>query len=332
MATLVIDEQGANISFRENRLVITAASDSLNWSIPKMNIERVLIVGKATMTQSALDFFFTESIPVSFMSTSGRFKGFLCGEEGKNVLVRMKQYECFNDLTYKLGISKAIVRQKVNNLRYFLTKHNRYHKNPLIEHVCERMKNLLVNLNNANTTDEVRGIEGACAAAYFEAFGSIFEEKKFQFHKRTRRPPLDPVNAMLSLGYTLILSEIISAVNASGIDVYAGFLHSLDYGRPSLACDIQEEFRFIIDELVVRLVNLGQIKPEHFEYLDNGEVHLNEQAREIFFRSYERKIRQGNSYNGKNTSYRRIVQLQIQHLAKCFFEREIYQPFQRQAG
>lgn len=332
MATLVIDEQGANIGFRENRLVISAVNDSLNWSIPKMSIERVVIVGKATLSQHALDFFFAESIPVSFMSTSGSFKGFLCGEEGKNVLVRMKQYERFNDQHYKLETAKAIVRQKVNNLRYFLTKHNRYHKNLAIENACERMKNLLVNLNNVNNTDEARGIEGACAAVYFEAFGCIFEEKAFQFRKRTRRPPLDPINAMLSLGYTLILSEISSAIYSSGVDPYVGFLHSPEYGRLSLACDIQEEFRFVIDELVVRLVNLGQVKPEHFEYLENGAVYLNEQAREIFFRAYERKIRQGSIYKGKNTSYRRIIQQQIQHLSKCLFDKGIYQPFQKPAG
>lgn len=332
MATIMIDEQGAVIGFRENRITISASADNLNWSIPKESIERVVIVGRATLSQQALDFFFKKSIPVSFMTVSGQFKGFLCGMDGKNVSIRMQQYQLYTDKIYRIETAKNIVRQKVNNLRYFLAKHNRYHQKTSLNDAVLRMKNILSDLESVNDIDKIMGIEGACAGVYFNAFGTIFEDKQFSFTKRTRRPPLDPVNAMLSLGYTLLLSEIISAVNSSGLDPYLGFLHSHAYGRPSLACDIQEEFRYIIDELIVKLINLNQVKSEHFEKRNDGKVFLTEQAREIFFRSYEHKMRQGSLYNGKNFSYRSIIQMQVQSLSKCLNNNALYEPFKRPTG
>ncbi|ADU65777.1 CRISPR-associated protein Cas1 [Desulfurispirillum indicum S5] len=330
MATVVVDEQGSHIQYKTNQLIITSKDDNLSWSIPKMNIERLLIVGRTTLAQSAMDFLLDASIPTHFATTSGCYKGQLCGMEGKNVFARMKQYERYANPAYRNGLARVIVRQKVNNLRYFLAKHNRYHENRVIEDAIVQIKATLQGLDKATNTDEIRGIEGACAATYFQAFGSIFEDREFQFRKRSRRPPLDPINAMLSLGYTVLLAEVITALQSTGLDAYVGYLHSAEYGRPSLACDLQEEFRFVVDELVVKLVNLKQVKAESFEYQEDGAVILTEPAREVFYRAFERKIRGGTIYDGKRHSYRRIIQQQAQKLSKSLFESEpSYQPFVR---
>ncbi|MBB5022257.1 CRISPR-associated endonuclease Cas1 [Desulfurispira natronophila] len=330
MATVVIDEQGAHVQYKNNQLVITSHDDNLSWSIPKMNIERLLVVGRTTLAQNALDFLLEASIPTHFATTSGFYKGQLCGIDGKNVFARMKQYERYAHPTYRNDLAKTIVRQKVNNLRYFLSKHNRYHASASIESAVTAIKATLQGLEQAVNTDEIRGIEGACAAVYFQAYGSIFEHRNFQFRKRSRRPPLDPINAMLSLGYTLLLAEVITALQSTGLDTYVGYLHSADYGRPSLACDLQEEFRYIVDELVVKLVNLKQIKPDDFEYQENGAVILTEPAREVFYRAFESKLRGGTTYEGKRHSYRRIIQQQAQKFSKSLFESEpSYHPFAR---
>lgn len=330
MATVVIDEQGAQIGYKNNQLVIQSDEDNLSWGIPKHSIERLLVVGRAQIQPGALDFLLRDSIPCHFMTTSGRYKGQLAGIDGKNVFARMRQYDRYQQMDYRNGLARIIVRQKVDNLRYFLAKHNRYNQNQRLEQGITRLKALLQGLDCANSTDEIRGIEGSCAATYFAAFGAIFEKSPFTFSKRTRRPPLDPINAMLSLGYTLVLSEIVSAVQATGLDAYVGYLHSAEYGRPSLACDLQEEFRFIVDELVVRLVNLKQVKPDDFETAEDGAVNMSEEARETYYRAWERKIREGAMYDGRRTSYRRIIQHQTQRLARSLFENQpSYQPFKR---
>lgn len=331
MLVLVIDNQGASVGFVQNRLTITDKDDNLIIDVPRMHIKRVLVVGRVVFSQQALDFFFADSIPVCFISVSGKFKGFLCGSMSKNVFVRMRQYMLYNDASYRLATSKEIVRQKVYNGCRFLSKCNRYHKKERASLAAKKMRSMLYSLESCNSIEEVMGIEGACAAAYFEGLGDMFEGDEFTFSKRTANPPLDPINVMLSLGYTLLLSDIVSALYSAGLDPYVGYFHSLDYGRVSLACDLQEEFRFIIDRLVTKIVNNRQIKQSCFERDEDDDISLILEARKIFYKAYEKDINKKHDYDGRQVSFRDIIRKQAGTMNRCIMEGSVYKPYDHTA-
>jgi len=168
------------------------------------------------------------------------------------------------------------------------------------------------------------GLEGAAAKAYFRGFGMLVK-KEFTFERRTRRPPKDPVNALLSLGYTLLFNEMLSAVESLGFDPYLGFLHEVEYGRPSLAVDMVEEFRFLIEGLTLTLINKEILSRDDFIEQDNGGFYLHEKGREEFYRQYEKKITTEVQYKiipsphggeGSNLNYRRIFHYQVESLAR----------------
>lgn len=327
MAVLVIDKQGASVGLQRNRLTITDADENLVADVPKMQIERVLVVGRVVFSQQALDFFFADSIPVSFISVSGQFKGFLCGGLSKNVFLRMNQYQLYNDTAYRLATSKAIVEQKVDNTCRFLAKCNKFHKRERAFLAVANMRSASRLLKSCASVDEVMGVEGRCAAEYFDGLGSILADKAFSFSKRTSNPPLDPVNAMLSLGYTLLLSDVVSALYSVGLDPYVGYLHSLDYGRVSLGCDLQEELRFVIDRLVLKLINNNQIKPSDFESGEDDPIKLTRDARKIFYNAYDDEIGDQHDIEGRQVSFREIIRKQAELMNKCIMERSIYKPF-----
>lgn len=331
MALLVIDKQGASVGLSRNRLTITDKDGNLIAEVPKMHIKRVLVIGRAVFSQQALDFFFAGSVPVCFMSVSGKFKGFLCGSMSKNVFLRMRQYMLYNDASYRLATSKAIVKQKIYNGCRFLSKCNRYHKKERAFLAVKKMRSILYSLDSCGSIEEVMGIEGACAAAYFEGLGCMFEGDAFSFSRRTANPPQDPVNVMLSLGYTLLLSDIVSALYSAGLDPYVGYFHSLDYGRVSMACDLQEEFRFIIDRLVIKIVNNRQINPSCFERAEDGSILLLLDARKIFYNAYEKDINKKHDYYGRQVSFRGIIRKQAEAISGCIMDGSVYKPYKHTA-
>jgi CRISPR-associated protein Cas1 len=152
--------------------------------------------------------------------------------------------------------------------------------------------------------------------------------REFTFDGRSRRPPRDPVNALLSLGYTLLFNEMVTAVEAVGLDPYLGFLHDVDYGRASLAVDMVEEFRYFIDALTLSMINRGELNIPDFHQGDDGGYYLVEKGRETFYKSYEKKVRTEVAYRGMTTSYRRIFFNQAEALARVIRDEETdYKPY-----
>jgi len=235
-------------------------------------------------------------ISIVFLSYNGRFIARVNGPVSGNVLLRREQYRQADNLEEAAKIARAIVIGKINNSRIVLQRALRNNaENPnnfKITDVINHLSNLLKQLESAQPLDTVRGIEGEAARKYFEVFDHlIFTQKdNFYFKERSRRPPMDNMNALLSFLYTLLVHDVSSALESVGLDPAVGFLHRDRPGRPGLALDIMEEFRpYIADRLALSLINLKQVNGQGFHKTETGAVLMNEDTRKTVISAYQNR-------------------------------------------
>lgn len=315
MATIYLTEQGSKLSKTSKRLVIEKEGQTL-LEIPEFKVERVLIFGNVQITTQAMAFLLDNGIEVSFLSLYGKYRGRLSPVESKNAQLRIRQYQKHLDNEFKVSLAKAIVHAKLHTGRELLMRYARNHPEIDFSQDKIQMEACISQIEHKQSVNSVMGVEGAAASVYFEAFGKILR-KELRFEKRQRRPPKDPVNALLSLGYTLIGNEMHSMVCAVGFDPYIGFFHGIDYGRPSLALDLIEPFRHaIIDRFTLYLVNNHILSEKDFE--DTGEegVLLNDDARKRYFAEYEKYMtKEGESnLSDAKKGFRDLFKIQAHNL------------------
>ncbi|OYD13900.1 CRISPR-associated endonuclease Cas1 [candidate division WOR-3 bacterium JGI_Cruoil_03_44_89] len=327
MATLYLTEQGSTLRKTSRRLIVEKENEVL-LEVPEFKIERVLIFGNVQLTTQAIAFLLANGIETSFLSVRGRLKGKLSPLESKNVFLRVKQYEKAKDEEFRLDLSRTIVERKIKNGKTLLLRYARSHPEVDIDKSIREINRCLRALPRKERISTVMGIEGQAGAAYFKAFGKMFR-KELRFERRTRRPPRDPINALLSLGYTMITNEILSMVSAIGFDPYIGFFHGISYGRPSLALDIVEEFRHpIVDTLTLNLVNNSVLKEKDF-VAEKGGYFLTDEARKKYFVYYEKKLTGEFTLHNTDTkvTFRRSFDIQAHKMEKTLMEEEAYKPF-----
>jgi CRISPR-associated protein Cas1 len=327
MATLFIAEQGATLRKKDNRLLVERDEVPL-FEIHDFKVERVIVFGNVQLTTQAMTFLAERGIDVTLLTLHGKLKARIAPLESKNSLLRVRQFERTSDPTFSLAVAAAIVIAKINTCRDLLLRHQRNHDGNFHLELSQ-LSFLSEEAAARNSIDSLRGIEGQAAAVYFQAFAKALR-RQLQFTKRTRRPPRDPVNALLSFGYTLLYGEAISAVSSVGFDPYLGFYHSLRYGRCSLALDLMEEFRpLIVDRLVLKLINLEIVKPPDFETDPNTGVTLKAPARKKFFREYEAVMSDQftNRVTNEQTSLRRELYNQALALQRSVIEGTPYSRF-----
>ncbi len=315
MATIYLTEQGSKLSKTSKRLVIEKEGQTL-LEIPEFKVERVLIFGNVQITTQAMAFLLDNGIEVSFLSLYGKYRGRLSPVESKNAQLRIRQYQKHLDNEFKVSLAKAIVHAKLHTGRELLMRYARNHPEIDFSQDKIQMEACISQIEHKQSVNSVMGVEGAAASVYFEAFGKMLR-KELRFEKRQRRPPKDPVNALLSLGYTLIGNEMHSVVCAVGFDPYIGFFHGIDYGRPSLALDLIEPFRHaIIDRFTLYLVNNHILSEKDFE--DTGEegVLLNDDARKRYFAEYEKYMtKEGESnLSDAKKGFRDLFKIQAHNL------------------
>jgi CRISPR-associated protein Cas1 len=328
MATLFITEQGATLRKEANRLVVER-DDVRLLEIHDFKIERVVIFGNVQLTTHAMTFLVERGIDTTFLSLHGKLKARLVPIESKNSLLRVRQFERISDQGFALSVAKAIVTAKINNSADLLKRHRRNHEGSDFRLELSQLSFLVEEAAARTSLDSLRGIEGQAAAVYFRGFGKALR-RNVQFTKRTRRPPRDPVNALLSLGYTLVYGEAIASLSSVGFDSYLGFYHSFHYGRCSLALDLMEEFRpLIVDRLVLKLINLEVVKSDDFEIDPNTGVNLKPAARKRFFREYETVMSDQfrSRVASEQTSLRRALHHQALALQRSVIEGSTYMPF-----
>jgi CRISPR-associated protein Cas1 len=258
-------EQNATVSKEGGRLLIKKEG-AVSQTIHLFKLEQVVLFGNIFLTPAVIRHLLKEGIDTAFMTRRGRYLGRLQSALGKNIILRREQFRKIEDTDFCLKTAKSMVKGKLANLRAVLMRLNRTRENIDLDNHILSLRNLTGKIDEVETLESLRGYEGRGTAVYFEGFSKGFLAEGFEFPGRVRRPPTDPVNALLSLGYTLLLNQVIAAVSLVGFDPYFGTLHSMDYGRPSLALDLMEEWRpTIVDTLVLSVFNLKALIPSDFE-------------------------------------------------------------------
>lgn len=315
MSTFYIDEQGASLHHHQDEIQVIK-DGGIIAKLPLAQIDRIVLAGAVQLTTQTIDLLLKHCIPVSFMTIYGDYRGQLTPPTHKNVGLRLLQYDRYRDNGFRLKQAKAIIGAKIDNCQEFVQKHGRSHKELDLKNELDGLDVELGSVPTAREIETLMGYEGSAARHYFHAFGKMVR-KEFAFDGRSKRPPKDPINALLSLGYTLLFHEMVTAIEAIGLDPYLGFLHGVDYGRASLAVDLCEEFRYLIDSLVLALINLGELNQYDFRKGDDGGYFLADNSRKAFYAAYEHKVRTEISYlNGDSMSYRRIFFRQAEMLAR----------------
>jgi len=328
MATLYVTEPGARIEKEYRRLLITKHDEVLR-AVPLARVSDVALIGRVGATTPALLMLLDAGVGLNFISRTGKLRGRLVPPTPKNIPARHAQYAAAQDPALCLAISRAIVGGKLRNSRTLARRILRS-RPELDEGPIATITGCIKQLPRAADLDTVRGLEGAGARAYFTILrGALPPEMPFE--KRTRRPPRNPVNAMLSLGYTLLTSNLMTAIELAGMDPYDGFFHADKYGRPALALDLMEEFRpIIVDSVALTLANKGMVKPKDFEPGPKGGIYLGRGARKPFFTQYSRRLetRVIHPYYQRRLSYRQCFEVQARLLRKTIQgELEEYPPF-----
>ncbi|HEU5382953.1 MAG TPA: type I-D CRISPR-associated endonuclease Cas1d [Ktedonobacteraceae bacterium] len=328
MATLYLNEQQSIIKKRDGYLIVQYP-DKRKVEVPLIKVSQVVISGDVTVTTPALHTLLENGIEVCFLSLYGHFRGRLSPPAAKNASVRREQYRVHADQVQAIKVAQACVRGKLDNMRTMLLRANRSQPDQELSEAAIAIHHMSQQASRTSTVGSLLGVEGNGSAAYFGVFRKLLRDP-FNFTHRRRRPPTDPVNALLSLGYTLLLHQVSAAIQVVGFDPYLGFLHQPRHGRPALALDLMEEFRPIItDSVVLNVLNHHILTARDFQE-ELGVVHLKAEARKIFYAKFEERLLEEvqHPHFGYRTNYRRCIELQSRLLAK-WLTREIpeYLPF-----
>ncbi len=328
MKILYVTEQGSIIKKTSRRLIITKEGKIIA-EVSTIGLEGIVIFGNIQITTPVIATLLESGIYVSFLSYKGKFRGILLPVQHKNVFLRIAQYERYLDDEFQRKLASKIVKAKITNAKKLILKYSRNHPEIDFNNEILLMDKSFEKVERTPPVPVLLGIEGQATTAYFRAFRKMIQSDII-FSGRNRRPPKDPVNVMLSFGYTILTNEILSLLFATGFDPYIGYLHGIDYGRPSLALDIIEEFRHpIIDRLVLHLLNRKIFTVDDFiEEKENGVI-LNKDAIKKFIHHYENLMTDQtyDSETGQTITYRNLIRQQIYKMAKTIQTGQHYNPF-----
>ena len=273
--------------------IVCKVDDEIRLRIPFENVENIVCFNYMGCSPALMGKCVEKCIPINFVSPQGKFLAKVCGETKGNVFLRVQQIDKFRE--NGLFLSKNTMAAKFSNTRQVIKRtlhdNTELRDDDELQYVMDTLLSKTNDVFNAETLEEVIGIEGNCAKLYFSIFDKLITNKNFKFECRSKRPPLDPINAMLSFIYTLATNEFASSLETVGLDSYIGFCHSLRSGRNSLACDLVEEFRCMIERFVITLVNLKIITYKDFETQISGAVWLNDEGRKKVLTRWQEKKR-----------------------------------------
>lgn len=330
MPTLYVTEPQARIEKEYERILVTK-EDEILLRVPIQNVDAVVLVGPAGATTQALHALLGRGIPLFLVKYNGELIGRLTPAQGYHLALRQAQYRRDDNADFVLKFSRQIVAGKVRNQLVLAGRIARRKKSETLKTTLEQMKEAEAKARTCESLDSLLGIEGSAARAYFDALGEAFDPK-WGFEKRTRRPPRDPVNALLSLGYTFLGYAMMTALEIVGLDPYLGYFHQETYGRPALALDLIEEFRApLVDSLALGLLNRRLLREQDFGRDEAGGVRLSPRGLRVFFREFSDKLESRVTVRriGRPLSYRKLMEVQARRLANVLLGKaEGYEPFE----
>ncbi len=317
--TLFVTTQGAYLA-KDREAVAVRVEKQVKLHVPIHNLDGIVCFGKVSCSPALLGLCGQRGVTVTLLSIYGRFLARILGPTSGNVLLRREQYRRNDDEAASAGIARALVVAKVANCRSVLQRAARDHGSSggraALSDAADRLASLLTELGRSprgdregetessesptpapdgdatHPLDVIRGLEGMAARIYFEVFDHLIVQQKegFRFEGRSRRPPTDAINALLSFLYTLLMHDVRSALEGVGLDPAVGFLHRDRPGRPSLALDLMEELRpSFADRLALSLINRRQVQPEGFKVEESGGVRMDEATRRTVIEAYQQR-------------------------------------------
>lgn len=262
--------------------------------VPLHNLEAIVTCGRAGASPALMGACAARNVMLSFISPNGKFLARVVGEENGNVMVRKTQYGYADDPGKSLEVAKNFIIGKLYNSRWVIERATRDHAPQVdvgkLKRASEGIQGEIRKIDGIDNVDTLRGVEGKAADYYFSVFGDMIIQQKedFPFSGRNRRPPLDNVNAMLSLAYSQLEGMCFSALELVGLDPYVGFMHTLRPGRKSLALDLMEELRSVFaDRFVLTMINRREISRKDFDVQESGAVRMKDDARRNFFQAWQ---------------------------------------------
>lgn len=293
--TLYVTTQGAYLH-KEGECIVVSAEKQVLLRVPVHTLGGLVTFGNVLCSPFVLAHCAANRVHVSFLSEQGRFLARVQGAVTGNVLLRREQYRRAEDPAATLDVARNCVLAKTLNARSVLQRASRDHgdkdQTAALSAAILRLERISESLRGCGDIEQLRGSEGDAAREYFSVFDCLVTAQRdaFSFRERSRRPPLDPLNALLSFTYTLLAHDCAGALEAVGLDPQVGFLHRPRPGRPSLALDLMEEFRPILaDRLVLSLVNLRQVQSAGFERTESGAVQMDDETRKTLLVAYQKR-------------------------------------------
>ncbi len=334
--TLYVTSEDAYLSLDGENIVVTIDFDEKH-RIPLHTLESIISFSYKGASPALMGKCATDNIQLSFYSPYGKYLASASGSTNGNVLLRREQYRVADDEERSLSLAKAFIYGKLYNSRYLLLKFARDYELRIdaerLRAVASNLKEYMTEVRNANAKEQIRGIEGIAATNYFGAFDDLILQNKsdFKFYFRNRRPPVDNVNALLSLAYTLLANDCAAALSGVGLDPYVGFLHVDRPGRRSLALDVMEELRSVYaDRFVLTLINNRIVNGKDFDEQESGAVLLTEDGRKRFLMEWQKKKKETlkHPFMDEKVSWGLVPHIQAMLLARCLRgDLDNYPPF-----
>lgn len=322
--TLYVTQPDVYLSLDGDNVVLLKEQEKLG-RVPLHNLESIVAFGYTGASPALMGYCADNDVSLLFLTKNGRFLARVTGESRGNVILRKKQYALSEDETKSAKIARNFIIGKIYNHKWILERTTRDY--PLrvnvdqFKEASQQLSALLLEVRSCEQLDRLRGLEGQAAITYNKLFDPMILQQKedFQFHLRSRRPPLDKVNAMLSLAYTLLAHDAASALEAVGLDAYVGFLHRDRPGRASLALDLMEELRGVMaDKFVLMLINKKLVNKDDFVTKENGAVLLTDEARKRFLTAWQNRKQEKitHPYLGEKISWGLVPHAQALLLAR----------------
>ena len=334
--TLFVTTEGSYLA-KDGQAVAVRIDQETKLRVPLHNLDGIACFGRVGCSPQLMGACADAGVTISFLDQNGRFRARVLGFTPGNVLLRRAQYRLADDEAACCRVARTIVLGKLANCRAVLLRAARDAgddtRKEALQKTAKRLSARAIELESAQSTESIRGLEGEAATNYFAAFNDLIRvsDDAFRYTKRTRRPPMDPLNTMLSFVYSLLSHDARSACEAAGLDSAVGFLHRDRPGRPGMALDLMEEFRsFLADRLVLSLINRRQVAPSDFETSETGAVRMKDATRKTVLVAWQERKQETitHPFLGEKTSVGLLVHLQARLMTRFLRgDLDAYPPF-----